>query len=113
MDFKNVSNADLRELLLKHHKKSTESPNEVTQEDLNEAWDAAFEALMRNTAKMEEQEQTLDQLQNEFQDLIITDITYRAAYKFIYEKGIEKEFQDYLMQSLDDVVGKVIPFPIN
>lgn len=111
MNFKELSNMELRELLLHHDKKAHEEPENITKEDLDEAWGAAYESLQRNQARSDRQEQELAQIRNDVDDLIVTDITYRAAYKFIYEKGMDEEFREFLEASIVEGMTNVIPFP--
>lgn len=111
MNFKLLSQSELYNLIAHHHKKSIETPEFVTPEDVNDAWGAMLEATQRNIEERKNQDQELSEVRRDLEDLIVTDITYRAAYKFIHDKGMEKEFESYLFKSIDEVAGKVIPFP--
>lgn len=111
MDYSKLTTFELRQVLLKHDQKVKEHPSSLTQDDMNEAWNAAFECLQRNQQICEMQEEELAQMREDIDDLIVTDITYRAAYKFIYEKGMDSEFREFLEDSLMDAASNVIPFP--
>lgn len=111
MEISKLTNTELKELLLRHHQKAQSKPNGLTQEEINEAWDAAYESLQRTQKRADRQEEQFAQLSSDMDDLIVTDITYRAAYKFIHEKGMQDEFEIFLESGIDEVLSNVIHFP--
>lgn len=111
MDFTKLSNKELKKIMRKHHDMVCSGATSITQENLDEAWGASYETIQRTQATIDEQSERISSLEEEMSELIVTDITYRGAYKFIYYKGMEKEFEKFLLQSIDEVASNIIPFP--
>lgn len=111
MDFAKLTDKELRDIIVKHHEMVCANPNSITQENLDEAWSAVFEVSKRSQITMDKQSERISALEDDMEELIVTDITYRGAYKFIYDKGLEREFEAFLMKSTNEVLSNIIPFP--
>jgi hypothetical protein len=111
MDFAKLTDKELQDIILKHHEMVCANSTSILQENLDEAWNAVFEISKRSRVTMDAQSERIAALEDNMEDLIITDVTYRGAYKFIYEKGLEREFEIFLLRSTEEVLSNVIPFP--
>jgi hypothetical protein len=55
----------------------------------------------------EEAKQNVDSTQDILNEMQSYDMTVRASYNFIFDKGYQEEFMNYFTNSLDDAAAKI------